>query len=129
MFTRIVTRYFNHSHKHLNVPEMISKMKDLRNHIKEHEVEIASLQKQVINISCRSKTKKQKLTRKIKLSTKRESGLLKISRRQSSCGSMPRRKVKLTNQKPFSSLLQVSSSWAPTSITQNHSRMISTQQI
>jgi len=104
-------------------------MKDLRNHIKEHEVEIASLQKQVINIWCRSKKKKQKLIRKIKLSTKRESDSLKISRRQSNYGLMPRRKAKLTNQKPFSSSLQASSNWETTSITQNHYRMISTQQI
>jgi len=129
MFTRIVTRYFNQSQKHLNAPEMISKMKDLRNHIKENEVEIASLQKQVINIWCRSKKKKQKLTRNIKLSRKRESESLKISRKQSNYGLMPRRKAKLTNQKPFSSSLQVSSNWETTSITQNHFRMISTQQI
>jgi hypothetical protein len=107
---------------------MINKMKDLRNHIKEHEVEIASLQKQVINISCRSKTKKQKPIRKIKLSMKRESGSLKISRRQSSCGLMPRRKAKRINQTPFSSLLQVSSNLENTSITQSHFRMINTQQ-
>lgn len=129
MFSRFVTRYFNSTHKHLHPTEMIAKMKDLRHHIKQHEEEIAALNKQVRDMSFRSKRKKWRLTRRIKLYMRSESDWLKISKKQSSCGSMPRRKARSINQQPFRSSLQVSSDLELTSITQNHWSTINIQQI
>ena len=82
-------------------------MKDLRNHIKEHEEEIASLHKQVRTITYRSKTKKLKPTKRIKLYMKNGSGLLKILRKQNNFGLMPRRRARQINQQLFRNLLQV----------------------
>lgn len=112
---RIITKAFLSHSKEIHTTEIVSKMADLRHHIKQEEEILAALKQQVSHDLFRSRSRKQRPTKGTKPSMRNASDSPMISTSQNRSGLTPRRRARPTKQPSCSPSQATSFSWSPTS--------------
>lgn len=125
-FRRLFFNYSQHTPHKIHPSELLSKMQTLREHIKAEEQAIEELNKSVRHLLFRSNKKNTKPTKRITYCMRKESDSLKTSKKQNKCGSMPRKKVRLTKLPSSGSSQAPSLVLATTWLRQNNSKLKST---